>query len=193
MTEIMKIEIDDGIIFTLKKVSEIMDEAEYPGVRAMLEAQLDTMRTPLKIDISTGDVITPGEIQFEYKLMFEERTISIYTYNIETVLAEKLETVISRGTANTRLRDFYDLYILQQVRNISVDELKLKMALEATSRKRASYEIMLQGASILEQIYNDTDMKKLWINYQKKYDYARDYTWDKVIESIKTLYDNIQI
>ena len=125
--------------------------------------------------------------------MFEERTISIYTYNIETVLAEKLETVISRGTANTRLRDFYDLYILQQVRNISVDELKLKMALEATSRKRASYVIMLQGASILEQIYNDTDMKKLWINYQKKYDYARDYTWDKVIESIKTLYDNIQI
>ncbi|HJA66067.1 MAG TPA: nucleotidyl transferase AbiEii/AbiGii toxin family protein [Candidatus Mediterraneibacter cottocaccae] len=193
LTEIMKIEIDDGIIFTLKKVSEIMDEAEYPGVRAMLEAQLDTMRTPLKIDISTGDVITPGEIQFEYKLMFEERTISIYTYNIETVLAEKLETVISRGTANTRLRDFYDLYILQQVRNISVDELKLKMALEATSRKRASYEIMLQGASILEQIYNDTDMKKLWINYQKKYDYARDYTWDKVMESIKTLYDNIQI
>lgn len=193
LTEIMKIEIDDGIIFTLKKVSEIMDEAEYPGVRAMLEAQLDTMRTPLKIDISTGDVITPGEIQFEYKLMFEERTISIYTYNIETVLAEKLETVISRGTANTRLRDFYDLYILQQVRNISVDELKLKMALEATSRKRASYEIMLQGASILEQIYNDTDMKKLWINYQKKYDYARDYTWDKVMESIKTLYDNIQV
>ncbi len=193
LTEIMKIEIDDGIIFTLKKVSEIMAEAEYPGVRAMLEAQLDTMRTPLKIDISTGDVITPGEIQFEYKLMFEERTISIYTYNIETVLAEKLETVISRGTANTRLRDFYDLYILQQVRNISVDELKLKMALEATSRKRASYEIMLQGASILEQIYNDTDMKKLWINYQKKYDYARDYTWDKVMESIKTLYDNIQI
>ena len=193
LTEIMKIEIDDGIIFTLKKVSEIMDEAEYPGVRAMLEAQLDTMRTPLKIDISTGDVITPGEIQFEYKLMFEDRTIPIYAYNIETVLAEKLETVISRGTANTRLRDFYDLYILQQVRNISVDELKLKMALEATSRKRASYEIMLQGASILEQIYNDTDMKKLWINYQKKYDYARDYTWDKVIESIKTLYDNIQI
>lgn len=192
LTEIMKIEIDDGIIFVIKKVSEIMDEAEYPGVRVMLEAQLDTMRTPLKIDISTGDVITPGEIQFEYKLMFEERTITLYAYNIETVLAEKLETIISRGTANTRLRDFYDLYILQQEKSLSVNVLKLKMALEATSRKRESFEIMKRGASILGQIYNDTDMKKLWINYQKKFDYAKDYTWEKVMESIQSLYDNIQ-
>ena len=192
LTEIMKIEIDDGIIFVIKKVSEIMDEAEYPGVRVMLEAQLDTMRTPLKIDISTGDVITPGEIQFEYKLMFEERTITLYAYNIETVLAEKLETIISRGTANTRLRDFYDLYILQQEKSLSVNVLKLKMALEATSRKRESFEIMKRGASILGQIYNDTDMKKLWINYQKKFDYAKDYTWENVMESIQSLYDNIQ-
>ena len=192
LTEIMKIEIDDGIIFVIKKVSEIMDEAEYPGVRVMLEAQRDTMRTPLKIDISTGDVITPGEIQFEYKLMFEERTITLYAYNIETVLAEKLETIISRGTANTRLRDFYDLYILQQEKSLSVNVLKLKMALEATSRKRESFEIMKRGASILGQIYNDTDMKKLWINYQKKFDYAKDYTWEKVMESIQSLYDNIQ-
>lgn len=192
LTEIMKIEIDDGIIFVIKKVSEIMDEAEYPGVRVMLEAQLDTMRTPLKIDISTGGVITPGEIQFEYKLMFEERTITIYAYNIETVLAEKLETIISRGTANTRLRDFYDLYILQQEKSLSVNVQKLKMALEATSRKRESFEIMKRGASILGQISNDTDMEKLWTNYQQKFDYAKDYMWDEVMGSIQNLYDNIQ-
>lgn len=166
---------------------------QYPGVRAMLEAQLDTMRTPLKIDISTGDVITPGEIRFEYKLMFEDRTIPIYAYNIETVLAEKLETVISRGTANTRLRDFYDLYILQQEKSVSVDMLKLKMALEATGRKRESFEVMERGASILEQICNDIDMKKLWINYQKKFDYAKGYTWAEVMESIQNLYDTIKI
>ena len=77
LTEIMKIEIEDGIVFSIKRVSEIMDEAEYPGLRVMLEAQLDTMKTPLKIDISTGDVITPEEIQIEYKLMFEDRTISL--------------------------------------------------------------------------------------------------------------------
>lgn len=192
LTEIIKIEVDDGIIFTIKRVSEIMDEAEYPGVRAMLEAKLDTMRTPLKIDISAGDVITPGEIQFEYKLMFEDRTIPIYTYNIETVLAEKLETVISRGTANTRLRDFYDLYILQQENRVIIDSFKLKMALEATSRKRGSFEVMERGASILEQIYSDTDMKKLWVNYQKKFDYAKDYMWDEVMESIRSLYDTIR-
>lgn len=193
LTEIINIEVDDGVIFMIKRVSEIMDETEYPGVRAMLEAQLDTMRTPLKIDISTGDVITPGEIRFEYKLMFEDRTIPIYAYNIETVLAEKLETVISRGTANTRLRDFYDLYILQQEKSVSVDMLKLKMALEATGRKRESFEVMERGASILEQICNDIDMKKLWINYQKKFDYAKGYTWAEVMESIQNLYDTIKI
>lgn len=152
LTEIMKTEIDDSIIFTIKRASEIMDEAEYPDVRVMLEAQLDTMRTPLKIDISTGDAITPGEVCFEYKLMFENRTIPIYAYNIETVLAEKLETVISRGTVNTRLRDFYDLYILQKEKSVSVDALKLKMAFEATSRKRESFEVMESIQNLYDKI-----------------------------------------
>ena len=191
LTKIMKVKVEDGITFSIKKVSEIMDEAEYPGVRAMLEAQLDTMRTPLKIDISTGDVITPREVQFEYKLMFEDRTISIYAYNIETVLAEKLETVISRGTANTRLRDFYDLYILQQEESVSIDLMKLGMALEATCRKRESLKVMEGGTSILEQIYSDTDMKKLWRNYQKQFDYAANCSWDEVMESIQNLYGKI--
>lgn len=106
ITEIIKVAVEDGITFSIKRVFEIMDEAEYPGVRAMLEAELDSMRTPLKIDISTGDAITPKEIEFSYQLMFENRSISIYAYNIETVLAEKIETIISRGIANTRLRDF---------------------------------------------------------------------------------------
>lgn len=193
LTEIMKIQVEDGIIFTIKRVSEIMEETEYPGVRAMLEAQLDTMRTPLKIDISTGDVITPEEIQFEYKLMFEDRTISIYAYNIETVLAEKLETVISRGTANTRLRDFYDLYILQQEKGKSVDLLKLKMAMAATCRKRGSLKVMERGIAILEQIYCDTDMEKRWETYRKKFDYAKDYTWNQVMESIRNLCEKIKI
>lgn len=191
LMEIMKIEVEDGIVFSIKRVSEIMDEAEYPGVRVMLESQLDTMRTPLKIDISTGDVITPGEIQFEYKLMFEDRMISIYAYNIETVLAEKLETVVSRGTINTRLRDFYDLHILQQEKAVSVDLEKLRMALEATCRKRESLAVMERGISILAQIYSDTDMQKLWENYQKKFDYAADCSWDEVMESIQTLYEKI--
>ncbi len=191
LTEIMGVEIEDGIVFSIKRVSEIMDEAEYPGLRVMLEAKLDTMKTPLKIDISTGDVITPGEIQLEYKLMFEDRTISICAYNIETVLAEKLETVVSRGTANTRLRDFYDLHILQQEKTMVVDLEKLRMALDATCRKRDSLAVMERGALILDQIYLDTDMQRLWSNYQKKFDYAAGCSWDEVMESIQTLYGKI--
>lgn len=192
LTEIVKVEIEDGIVFFIKRVSEIMDEAEYPGVRVMLEAQLDTMKTPLKLDISTGDVITPGEIQFEYKLMFEARTISIYTYTIETVLAEKLETVVSRGTANTRLRDFYDLYILQQEKTVAFDMERLRIAFNATCRKRNSLTVMRRGSLILDQIYRDTDMQKLWNDYQKKFDYATDCSWSEVIKSIQSLYEKIE-
>lgn len=191
ITEIIKVAVEDGITFSIKRVFEIMDEAEYPGVRAMLEAELDSMRTPLKIDISTGDVITPKEIEFSYQLMFENRSISIYAYNIETVLAEKIETVISRGIANTRLRDFYDLYILQQERKNDIDYEKVKMALAATSRKRQSEDIMQRGNYILEQVYQNEEMQKLWKNYQHKFAYADGISWDAVMYSIKELYQHI--
>lgn len=108
--EIISIHLEDEVEFQITRISEIMDEAEYPGIRVMMEATLDTMKTPLKLDISTGDVITPKEISYQFKLMFEERTISVLAYNVETVFAEKLETILSRGCANTRMRDFYDLY-----------------------------------------------------------------------------------
>lgn len=191
LTEIMKIKVEDGIVFSIKKITEIMEEAEYPGVRAILQAQLESMRTPLKIDISSGDVITPREIKFEYKLMFEERTILIWAYNIETIVAEKLETVISRGTANTRLRDFYDLYILQQEKTVSIDMEKLKLAFRATSRKRGSLSIVERGLLVLEQIKSDTEMQRLWGAYQKKYDFAAGYLWDEVMNSIQNLYMQI--
>jgi predicted nucleotidyltransferase component of viral defense system len=106
---------EDGVFFSLKSVSEIMDEAEYPGVRVSMETMFDGVRTPFKIDISTGDAITPREVLYRFHLMFEERAIEILAYSLETVLAEKLETVISRATTNTRMRDFYDLHILCQL------------------------------------------------------------------------------
>lgn len=89
-----------------------MEGHDYPGIRFMLEASMDKMRQPLKIDVSTGDIITPDAVEYSYKLMFEDRTISIWTYNLETLLGEKLETIMARGTANTRMRDFYDIYVL---------------------------------------------------------------------------------
>ena len=103
--------MDDGVSFRVKQISEIMEDADYPGVRVSMERKFDGVITPLKIDISTGDVITPTEIKYKFNLMLEDRTIEVWAYNLETVLAEKLETVISRNVTNTRMRDFYDIYI----------------------------------------------------------------------------------
>ena len=185
ITEISNIDLDDNVKFRIKKVSEIMDEAEYSGIRFSMDAVLDGAVIPLKIDISTGDVITPREIAYSYKLMFEDRTISIMTYPIETVLAEKLETVISRSITNTRMRDFYDIHILLKSQNIDADILAL--ALERTAKKRGNFNLLENAESVLKVVKSDEDMKRLWDIYQKKFKYAGEYTWDEVIHSVREL------
>ena len=165
-----------------------MEEAEYGGIRATLEAEIDTMRTPLKVDISTGDVITPQEIAYKFKLMFEERTILIWAYNLETVLAEKLETIISRGTANTRLRDFYDLYILQNDNSRTIDMNVFPKAFKATCLKRQSMPVISDGNQILHEIKNSEIMMQLWRSYQKKYSYAESIPWNEVMDAILKLF-----
>lgn len=186
--EIVTIELNDSMIFEIKDIDDIMDEHEYPGIRVKLECKLQNTRIPLKIDISTGDVITPKEINYTYKLMFEDRSIHILAYNIETVLAEKLETIITRDVVNTRIRDFYDVAVLsvQKENEISID--KLRLALVATAKNRKSLEIIQNGSLILERIEKDEGMKVLWVNYQNRFDYARDYNWQKVMNSIKVLF-----
>ena len=185
ITEISNIDLDDNVKFRIKKVSEIMDEAEYSGIRFSMDAVLDGAVIPLKIDISTGDVITPREIAYSYKLMFEDRTIPIMTYPIETVLAEKLETVISRSITNTRMRDFYDIHILLKSQNINADILAL--ALERTAKKRGNFSLLENAESVLKVVKSDEDMKRLWNIYQKKFKYAGEYTWDEVIHSVREL------
>ena len=120
IASIISVPVDDGVGFRVKRISEIMDEAEYPGIRVSMETEFDGVITPLKIDISTGDAITPREVRYSFKLMLEDRSIEILAYNLETVLAEKLETVVSRATTNTRMRDFYDLHILSQLHGQSM-------------------------------------------------------------------------
>ena len=185
ITEISNIDLDDNVKFRIKKVSEIMDEAEYSGIRFSMDALLDGAVIPLKIDISTGDVITPREIAYSYKLMFEDRTIPIMTYPIETVLAEKLETVISRSITNTRMRDFYDIHILLKSQNIDADILAL--ALERTAKKRGNFNLLENAESVLKIVKSDEDMKRLWNIYQKKFKHAGEYTWDEVIHSVRKL------
>ena len=186
--EIAGIEIADNIHFSIKAISNIMDETEYGGVRISLDAFLDTMKIPLKIDISTGDVITPAEVAYHYKLMFEDRYISLWAYSLETLLAEKIETVLTRTIFNTRLRDFYDLYILQNA-GMEIDVKTLAVALKATCCKRGSEEALPEYRRILDEIEANSTMRKFWVSYQKKNDYAAGITWETVMSTIRALCD----
>ena len=148
ISSILSVPMEDGVEFQVKRLLEIMEEAEYPGVRVSMETTFDGVRTPLKIDISTGDVITPREVRYSFKLMLEDRSIEVWAYNPETVLAEKLETVISRNVTNTRMRDFYDIHILQQLHEESLSASVLRDALAATATKRGTLEQMKDGELI---------------------------------------------
>lgn len=189
ITDIISVPMDDGVIFRIKQISEIMDEAEYSGVRISMETEFDGVRTPLKIDISTGDVITPREIQYSFKLMLEERTINVWAYNLETVLAEKLETVISRNITNTRMRDFYDIHILLKLYGNTLDANVLGEALQATVKKRETDKHLSNAVEVFDEVQNDSNMQKLWTSYQKKFSYAEDVSWDTVMSAVKELYD----
>lgn len=185
--EIVDVKIDDGVDFRIKSISEIMDDAEYNGIRASMETVFDGVITPLKIDISTGDAITPREIQYEFKLMFEDRNISVWAYPLETVMAEKLETVIVRTTTNSRMRDFYDIHILLQIHGSSIDSKILADALAATAKKRGSMELLKEASAVLSAVASSKSMEKLWRNYQKKFSYASEISWQEVLNSVRTL------
>lgn len=187
--EIIGIPLEDNIHFQMKNNSIIMDESEYEGVRLSLDAFLDTMCIPLKIDISTGDQITPAEVNFQYKLMFEDRYISVWAYNLETVLAEKLEAILVRSTLNTRLRDFYDVYILQN-RGMQIDLGILSDAIRATCKKRGSGDTLSIYQDTLDQIERSTSMRKLWKVYQMKNTYADGTTWEAVVYAARFLCDS---
>ena len=187
VTEIISIPLDDGVQFRIKNVSDIMEEMEYSGVRISMEALLDNSVTLLKLDISTGDAITPREIRFPYKLMFEARRIPLMAYPLETVLAEKLETVLSRATLNSRMRDFYDIQVLREEYCHEIDKDMLDAALSATAKKRGSLHLLKEAESILRAIEASSDLRQLWQAYRKKYKYAEPYDWDSIILSVRGL------
>lgn len=187
--EIIAVPVDDNIRFEINDFGTIMDDAEYSGVRISLNAFLDATRIPLKIDISTGDAITPAAVNYQYKLMFEERYITLWAYNLETVLAEKIETVLSRSVLNTRLRDFYDLYVLQDT-GLEIDKATLAAALTATARKRGSEQVLVLYERTLDEIRISPLMREQWKRYQEKNNYAASIVWDDVISDIRALCDD---
>ena len=193
ISQIISIPLDDGVSFRVKRISEIMEEADYPGVRVSMETKFDGVITPLKIDISTGDIITPREIKYNFNLMLENRTIEVWAYNLETVLAEKLETVISRNVTNTRMRDFYDIYILQKLYGEQLSKDILRDALVATAKKRETLEqIETEDIDeVFDEIQSSSVMENLWKAYQRNYSYSADIPWHTIMKSIRTLYEII--
>ena len=193
ISKIISIPLNDGVSFRIKRISEIMEEADYPGVRVSMETKFDGVITPLKIDISTGDIITPREIKYNFNLMLENRTIEVWAYNLETVLAEKLETVISRNVTNTRMRDFYDIYILQKLYGEQLSKDVLWDALVATAKKRETLEqIETEDIDeVFDEIQSSSVMENLWKAYQRNYSYSADIPWHTIMKSIRTLYEII--
>lgn len=192
VNQVKDIDLDDGVSFDVKDVSNIMDEMEYPGIRVTMNANVGRLITPLKIDISTGDVITPRAIEFNYDLLLEDRSISLWSYNLETILAEKLQTVLARGILNTRMRDFYDIRMLLDTYEDKVNKVVLKDAFAATCNKRGTDHLQEQAEEIIKIIEADEQLQVLWRAYQKKYSYAADIDYASVIRGVRKLMDWIR-
>lgn len=192
VNQVKDIDLDDGVSFEVKDVSNIMDEMEYPGIRVTMNTNVGRLITPLKIDISTGDVITPRAIEFNYDLLLEDRSISLWSYNLETILAEKLQTVLARGILNTRMRDFYDIRMLLDTYEDKVNKAVLKDAFAATCKKRGTDHLQEQAEEIIKIIEADEQLRVLWRAYQKKYSYAAEIDYASVISGVRKLMDWIR-
>lgn len=187
--EICKIELDDDVIFRFRSIGEIREGDEYTGYRVSLSANYPPMEVPLKLDITTGDKITPKEIEYHFRLLLEDRSISVLAYNLETILAEKLETVISRGDQNTRLRDYYDIYILAKLQFSNMEPDLLKAALKATTQRRSSSAVVRDYRKIMNIVKSSEVMQRRWKNYQKEFEYATDIVFDETCDAVVQLMD----
>ncbi|WP_368293591.1 nucleotidyl transferase AbiEii/AbiGii toxin family protein [Dehalobacter sp. TBBPA1] len=188
---ICTISLDDDVNFEVLNTSDIREGDDYPGIRVSLRANYPPLAVPLSVDVTTGDKITPKEIEYSFKLLFGDRTIKIMAYNLETVLAEKLETVITRGIANTRPRDFYDIYILYQLRGHECDKSVLKTALVATASKRKSSSILANYNKVMESIVSSEQLMGFWRKYQTDFDYAQDISFIDVCHRINQIFEEI--
>ena len=188
LTKVCTMELDDGVSFEIKSVEPIRKDDVYGGFCVRLDAKYDIIITPLSIDVSTGDVITPAAVRYEFSGIFdEELRITLWGYNIETVMAEKIETILSRGVFSTRPRDFYDVYILATTQKY--DKAILKEALKATAEHRGSLEYITDTTGIIKQISSSKDLQSMWEKYQKKFSYAKEISYHSVIMELEKLVD----
>ena len=186
LEDICDIEFDDGVMFEIGTISPIREDDIFCGYRVMLNAKLDTLLTPLNIDISTGDAITPHAVQYNFSEIFDdEKSYKLWAYNIETVMAEKVETILRRGVFNTRPRDFYDAYILATTQKF--DKAVFADALNATANHRGTAQQIADVPSILHNIEESTELKVMWDKYRKQFAYAADIEYGQIIAVINSL------
>ncbi len=186
INEICNIKIDDGITFEVQKIELIREDDDYGGYRITLKANyMESMPVIMKIDITTGDKITYKEIKYSFDLMLEDRKIQIWSYNLETVIAEKFESIIKRGILGTRIRDYYDVYMLLNTQTKNINFNTLKDAIYSTAEHRNTINIIKDWPKIIEQLNNSNIMKKQWERYKKDNFYAKEIKYEDLIESLK--------
>ncbi|MGN0163856.1 MAG: nucleotidyl transferase AbiEii/AbiGii toxin family protein [Candidatus Ornithomonoglobus sp.] len=191
LNDIFAIDLGDDIIFSLKGISPIREDDIYGGYRVALNAVYETIITPMTIDVSTGDAITLDAVKFDFTGMLDDKlTFEVWAYNIETVLAEKVETILRRSVFNTRPRDFYDAYIL--ITTQSFDRHLFAKALKRTIEHRGTENQINDFDSTMAVISESTDLKKMWSNYQRQFAYARDISFDDTCRAIKKLLYSIK-
>ena len=189
--EILNIEVNDEIEFVLGKIENIREISEYENYRLHLTANFEKIKNPLKIDITTGDVIIPSEIEYSYETIFKER-LNILAYSLETLIAEKYETIIKRNITTTRLRDFYDIYMIFKLKNDKIDVNNLKQAIWETAKNRNSTEEILESKEILEDIKNDEYLNKQWNIYKNENKYVDNIQFSEILKLLNKIADIVQ-
>ena len=187
ITEIINIDLKDNITFEIENIKDIREEELYPGYNVNLKTDFDGLKTNLMIDITTGDIITYKEVEFKYNTLFDNETINIMTYNYETIIAEKFESIISRNIDNTRMKDYYDLYMFVNLKWNDINKETLRKAIINTSKNRETLSYIENANEYINLIEDDSKLKSLWNNYQKNYEYAKDISFEDTIKSIKII------
>lgn len=187
INEIISIDLDDNVKLEIENVKDIREEDLYSGFEVNLKAEIDGLKTNLMIDITTGDVITYKEVEFKYSTIFDNETINIMTYNYETIIAEKFESIISRNIDNTRMKDYYDLYMFVNLKWNDINKDTLRKAIINTSKARETLDYIDNANKYIELISDDERLKALWNSYQNNYEYAKDIEFVDTINAIKVI------
>lgn len=187
ITEIINIDLKDNITFEIENIKDIREEDLYSGYNVNLKADFDGLKINLMIDITTGDIITYKEVEFKYNTLFDNDTINIMTYNYETIIAEKFESIISRNIDNSRMKDYYDLYMFVNLKWNDINKETLRKAIINTPKNRETLSYMENANEYINLIEDDSKLKLLWNNYQKNYEYAKDISFEDTIKAIKII------